>query len=330
MILSYIALVSALSISSVAAYFSILGFTTMFPGSFLAIIIMGCVLEVGKLACACLVHKGWKYLNLGMKYYLSFAVIILIAITSMGIFGFLSKSHIEHNSSVMQQESEINLIDTKLNNLNLNIKRKEDSIRMSESSRDINVNEMAALSSRVKDLDLRIKEIFDKGGFSRSKNVEQERERQKEEREQILSRQTYLSVRISEDQDEKLSKISSEIEQLMSQQSELNVKRTELLKNKQIIEAEVGPVKYIAELVGDISGTKVELAGTIRILILILVCVFDPLAVILLLAAGASIRKHREVTPAKKDRIILDQFLSDLEDYISRGGTPQKFIEMKR
>ena len=230
----------------------------------------------------------------------------------------------------MQQESEINLIETKLNNLNLNIKRKEDSIRMSESSRDINVNEMAALSSRVKDLDLRIKEIFDKGGFSRNKNVEQERERQKEEREQILSRQTYLSVRISEDQDEKLSKISKEIEQLMSQQSELNVKRTELLKNKQIIEAEVGPVKYIAELVGDISGTKVELAGTIRILILILVCVFDPLAVILLLAAGASIRKHREVTPAKKDRLILDQFLSELEDYISRGGTPQKFIEMKR
>ena len=330
MILPYLALASALSISSVAAYFSVLGFTTMFPGAFLPIVIMGCVLEVGKLACACLVHKNWKELSAGIRHYLAFAVIVLIAVTSMGIFGFLSKSHIEHNTSAMQQDSEINLIETKINNLNSNIKRNEDYIRLSESSRDISVNEMSTLSSRIKDLDLRIKEINDKGGFSKSKKVEEERERQKEERAQILKRQNELSLRISENQDEKLTNLAEEINKLMSEQSELNIKKTELLKNKQLIEAEVGPVRYIAELCGDIFGVEVELAGTIRILILILVCVFDPLAVILLLAAGAAIRKHRDLNPAKKERIIIERLLSDLEDYVSRGGTVQKFIEIKR
>ena len=105
MILSCLSLISALSISSVAAYFSVIGFTTMFPGAFWPIIIMGAVLEIGKLACACLVHKHWKELGSGIKYYLAFAVIVLIGVTSMGIFGFLSKSHIEHGTATMQSQS---------------------------------------------------------------------------------------------------------------------------------------------------------------------------------------------------------------------------------
>ena len=94
--LSILTLISALSISATAAYFSIIGLATMFPGSQGAIIIMGSVLEVGKIIAAIWVHLNWKRISFLMKSYLCFAVFTLMLITSMGIFGFLSKSYILH------------------------------------------------------------------------------------------------------------------------------------------------------------------------------------------------------------------------------------------
>ncbi|MBK27180.1 MAG: hypothetical protein CME70_24465 [Halobacteriovorax sp.] len=302
----------------------------MFPGAFWPIIIMGAVLEIGKLACACLVHKHWKELGSGIKYYLAFAVIVLVGVTSMGIFGFLSKSHIEHGTATMQSQSEIKLIETKINNLNLIVKRNEKYIQMSESTRDIAFQEMNSLTARVGELDKRLNVIDQAGGFSRSKKIEEERANQSEERSQILKRKGELSIRVSESQDEKLKEYINEIDESSQEISELNIKKTELLKEHQLIEAEVGPVKYVAELAGDLLGTEVVLSSTVRILILILVCVFDPLAVLLLLASGAALRKHRELNPAKKEKIIVDNLLSDLEDYMSRGGSVQKFIELKQ
>ena len=330
MVLSYLALISALSISSVAAYFSVIGFTTMFPGAFWPIIIMGAVLEAGKLVCACLVHKHWNDLGAGIKHYLAFAVIVLIGVTSMGIFGFLSKSHIEHSTTTMQNESEIKLIETKINNLNLIIKRNEKYIEMSEATRDIAFQEIKELSVRSSNLDERLNAIDKAGGFGKSKKMETERASQEEERAHILKRKGELSIRASENQDEKLQEYADHIDSAGQSISELSINKTELLKAHQLIEAEVGPVKYISELIGDIFGVDVVLSSTVRILILILVCVFDPLAVLLLLAAGAALRKHRELNPAKKEKIIVDNLLSDLEDYVSRGGSVQKFIELKQ
>tara|TARA_B110001454_G_C12710538_1_gene430548 strand:- start:929 stop:1921 length:993 start_codon:yes stop_codon:yes gene_type:complete len=330
MVLPSLALLSALSISSVAAYFSVIGFTAMFPGTFWPIIIMGTVLEAGKLVCACLVHRYWKDLGVVIKYYLAFAVVVLIGVTSMGIFGFLSKSHIEHDTTAMQNNSEIKLIDTKINNLNLIIERNEKYITMSEATRDITLQEMNELSARVGDLDERLNVIDKAGGFSRSKKIEVERAGQAEERALILKRRSELSIRASENQDEKLQRYSGEIDKAGEARSQLNIDKTKLLKEHQLIEAEVGPVKYVAELFGDIFGMDVVLSSTIRILILILVCVFDPLAVLLLLASGAALRKHRELNPMKKEKIIVDNLLSDLEDYVSRGGSVQKFIELKQ
>jgi len=89
-------LVSALSISCVGAYFSVLGLATIFPGSQISVVIMGIVLEIGKIIAAIWLHRNWKVAPWLVKGYLCFAVLVLMGITSLGIFGFLSKSHIEH------------------------------------------------------------------------------------------------------------------------------------------------------------------------------------------------------------------------------------------
>ena len=97
MIFYILVLLSALSISGTGAYFSILGLATMFPGSTTEVIVMGGVLEVGKIIAAIWLHLNWKSANKLMRFYLTGAVIVLMFITSMGIFGFLSKAHIEHS-----------------------------------------------------------------------------------------------------------------------------------------------------------------------------------------------------------------------------------------
>ena len=116
MLLSYLILASALSISGVAIYFSILGLTTIFPGAFWPIVIMGTVLEVGKLVCASWLHHNWKEAPRILKFYLTMAVCVLILITSMGIFGFLSKSHIEQQRDLNQANSAVAQLVNKIDN----------------------------------------------------------------------------------------------------------------------------------------------------------------------------------------------------------------------
>ena len=115
MVFAITTLISALSISCVAAYFSIIGLATIFPGSTAAVITMGIVLEVGKIIAAVWLHRNWKTSNFFIRSYLSFAVFVLMVITSMGIFGFLSKSHIEHQSQASQEQTLIADIDNKIN-----------------------------------------------------------------------------------------------------------------------------------------------------------------------------------------------------------------------
>ena len=98
--MAYLLLGSALLLSSIAAYFSVVGLSTIFPGSIVSIIVMAFGLELAKIIVAVWAHQNWKKISRLTKIYLSTSVIILMGITSMGIFGFLSKSHIEHSSSV--------------------------------------------------------------------------------------------------------------------------------------------------------------------------------------------------------------------------------------
>ena len=95
----YLTLFTALSIAVVAAWYSIVGLTAIFAGAVIPIIIMGSVLEIGKLVTAAWLHQNWKTVSLWMKSYLTLSVFLLMVITSLGIFGFLSKAHLEHSIS---------------------------------------------------------------------------------------------------------------------------------------------------------------------------------------------------------------------------------------
>ena len=97
MFIAFLTLLSALSISGVAIFYSVIGLATIFPGQFVAVVIMGSVLEVGKLVTASWLYRHWNQTRFLLKSYLTIAVIVLSLITSMGIFGFLSKAHLEQN-----------------------------------------------------------------------------------------------------------------------------------------------------------------------------------------------------------------------------------------
>jgi cell division septation protein DedD len=348
--MKYTILLSALSISLVSAYFSIIGLTTMFPAAFWSIVIMGGVLEVGKLVSASWLHHNWKIAPRSLKIYLTTAVVVLIFITSMGIFGFLSKSHIKHQKDaqevailVTQLENKMtrekdyigrqneyiaelssdakNSTDKDIYNIELEQKKIDDLYSSLEKSISIDNAEITRLNDRIKVLNQEVATIEATSGgiFSnKKKKLEELEEKQKLERESIGQRILAAEARINKARESTEQQVGNIRERIDSHQDEksntqdLSAKKEEYnnnikdaysriddmeserfrLKNSQLeLEAEVGPVKYVAELVEDFGFGSIDLGGAVRIVIVILVFVFDPLAVVMLLAANLSFRK---------------------------------------
>jgi len=123
MFLGILTLIVALCISAIAAYYSIIGLTAIFAAAFLPIILMGSVLEIGKLLATVWLHQNWKRAPRVIKLYLTTAVIILMFITSMGVFGFLSKSHIEQSSIGKEQLAQATVVDEKMARIEAKIRR---------------------------------------------------------------------------------------------------------------------------------------------------------------------------------------------------------------
>ena len=132
MIFAITTLISALSISLIAAYFSIIGLATIFPGSMYAVIAMGSVLEIGKIIASIWLHKNWKSAPKMIKFYLFSAIIVLMGITSMGIFGFLSKSHIEHEQTAEKSKALLEQVENKITRQRDYIQRQKDLITKKE------------------------------------------------------------------------------------------------------------------------------------------------------------------------------------------------------
>ena len=156
MLLVLVIFASAISISLTAAYFSIVGLATMFPGSKEAIIIMGAVLEVGKLVAAVWLHKEWHSAFKFIRNYLLIAVVILSIITSMGIFGFLSRSHVEHTASIEKEQALVSQIEAKIDREKEFISKKNELINKIESRQSSSAGNKDQTISRLTD---RIKEI---------------------------------------------------------------------------------------------------------------------------------------------------------------------------
>ena len=134
MFIAILTLLSALSISGVAIFYSVIGLATIFPGAFVPVVIMGGVLEVGKLITASWLYRNWKFTPFMLKTYLTTAVIILSLITSMGIFGFLSKAHLEQNLASDTLIQRISILKDKIESEKMSITRQNSIIERAENS----------------------------------------------------------------------------------------------------------------------------------------------------------------------------------------------------
>lgn len=249
MFLIIITFLSAISISIIAAGYSIIGLATLFAGAAVPIIAMGTALEIGKLIAASWLYNNWRssFVPVSLKTYLFSAVVVLVFITSMGIFGFLSKAHLEQVQPTTGNEIKINSLNTQISQQEVIINRAEKTLAQLDKSIEVYLNnEYATRGLR-------------------------ERKKQQEERDQIQST---------------INTATDKIVELQTQKANLQLQQDK-------IEAEVGPIKYVAELIYGKESAKSHFDEAVRIVILILIFVFDPLAVLLLIAANISLRQWR-------------------------------------
>jgi hypothetical protein len=251
--ISYLALITSITIAAVAAWFSIAGLVTIFSASTLAIAIMAGVLEVGKLVTASWLYRNWKETGVLLKSYLTLAVIILMFITSMGIFGYLSKAHLDQTAPVQNNSAQVERIDNR-------IAREQNRIDSSERV--------------LTQLDSALDTLIDYDKINGPEGMIAVRQQQEPQRQNLNSTIDSAQQVIADLEDEKF----------------------ELTSQIRAIELEVGPVKYIAELIYDDAESNLDEA--VRLVIIIIVFVFDPLAVLLLIAANQSlVRASASTTP---------------------------------
>jgi hypothetical protein len=255
--IDYIALSIALSVSAVSGYYSIIGLTTIFSASFWPVVVMGCVLEAGKLVSASWLYRNWKTAPLFLKSYLTLAVVVLMLITSMGIFGFLSKAHIDQQINITTGNA--------------------DKVLVINNKIDVETQTIKDIDLQISQIDNAVTKMTDKGQAQSSLNAA---DRQRKLRDDLTKQKNAHVDTLSKLKEEKIPLESS-------------------LKK---MEAEVGPIKYIAQLLFTDAGSE-NLERAIRGVILLLVIVFDPLAVVLLIAANSGLARNQveeEVRPKKK------------------------------
>jgi hypothetical protein len=271
MIVNYLALAVALILSFVAAYYSIVGLAVIFSAAMIPVIIMASTLEAGKVVAASWLYRNWDNSPRFIKYYLTVAVIILMFITSMGIFGFLSKAHLDQKIAGGDTSIELKLIDQQI---------------QSEQRRLDNAQKSLTALDRMVD-----------------------------------QSDTDAAVKLRSGQARERKALSTEITSASSTIKDLNIKALPLRKENLKLEAEVGPIKYIADMV---YGESVEgvLEKAVRAVILILVVVFDPLAIMLLLAASHSIAhsKKETVEPEVSKDQDGDGIIDDWFDFLHAKG----------
>ena len=327
MVFPIIIALSSLSLAAVAAYFSIIGLTTIFPGVFWSIVIMGSALEVGKLVTAVWLHRNWKTAGRLIKSYLALAVIILSGITSMGIFGFLSKSHIEQEAGSFQYSSQISMLDKKLESIEAKKLSLETQKKTNEQLKADDYSSLQRLNDRLKDLDNIIAQIRDKGGFSTSSKIEKERTNQSNERTSISQNKQDIQNRLESYRLKLEENIFPQIEKLEEEYLLINLDKSKLESKLKELEAEIGPVKYIAELVSDFGGPEVNSESAVRMVILILIFVFDPLAILLVVAASSTFKSMGGSGESKDLIEFRNNILIELEIHLADGKPAESFIE---
>ena len=265
MFLTYLILISGIALSIIAAGYSIIGLAALFAGATTAIYAMGGALEVAKLVIASWLYNNWKnpLLPKSIKYYLTSAVIVLIFITSVGIFGFLSKAHLDQVVPESNNALQVQILDEQIEQRQKTIDRSQKQLTRMDDLIETQSEESSWFSSS-------------------SQRAITERNNQKQER-----------ISLEETIEESLNKIN----ELSDKKAGI---RTEQLK----LEADLGPIKYVAEFIyGDEAVNHFDKA--VRIIIIILIFVFDPVAVLMLISANISFKERR---------MLIGETFEELED----------------
>ena len=254
----FLTLLSALLLSGIAAYYSVIGLAAIFTGAFWPIVFMGSVLELSKLVTTSWLYRNWKTCPLLLKSYLTFAVVILMIITSMGIFGFLSKAHID-------------------------------------STMDAGANTLEV------------------------KTLAQQEKITKERLDYLLAR--------AKDPSTASNRLDKQIQDTQKELTEINKRKLPLLKESNKLTAEVGPIKYVGDMIYGVEDDT-ALDKAVRLVIMLIMVVFDPLAVLLLIAANMSMKqKKEEGTPIIKNGEIVGVTANDIPVFTDTVSSTKEFFD---
>lgn len=255
-LINILALMVSLSLSAVAAYYSIIGLTAIFAASFWPIVVMGSTLEVAKVVTTSWLYQNWTIAPRFVRYYLMLAVTVLMFITSIGIFGYLSKAHIDQSS-----KSSISMVDQSALQMKL----------------DIANQDIAIARETLASLDAVVQALTDAQRIRGAEGAVAVRANQQAERDSLNASIARNSIVVSD---------------LLEEKQKLDTEASAL-------ESEIGPLKYVAEIVyGNAENATIEHA--VRLVILIIIFVFDPLAVLLLIGANAGLKTAQAVKAKKK------------------------------
>jgi hypothetical protein len=253
MIFGYLTLITALIISLSSAVYSILGLTAIFAAAFWPIVVLGGSLEIGKIISTLWLHKYWDKAELQYKVYLSLAVAILMVLTSMGVFGFLSKAHLDQAVPSGDIQAQVQIFDDKIQTQKDNIK----TARAALTQMDTAVDQVMGRSQDEKGAD--------------------------------------KAVAIRRSQARERTALQNDITKAQTEITKLQEQRAPIASQARQVEAEVGPIKYIAALIyGDNPDANI-LEKSVRWVIILIVIVFDPLALTLLLAATKTFEWERGI-----------------------------------
>lgn len=262
MIFAFAILSTALLLSMVAAYYSVAGLTAIFSAAVIPVIIMGASLELGKVVATVWLHNNWKRISLLFKAYLVPAILFLMILTSMGIFGFLSKAHSDQGLVTGDAISKVAIYDEK-------IATEKDNI--------------ASAKKAIEQMNAQVDSMLGRTDTDRG---------------------AERAVSIRKNQARERANLQAEINKSQKMIVQLQEERAPLAAEFRKVEAEVGPIKYIAAfLYGDNPDQNV-LEKAVRWVIILIVVVFDPLALCLILASNKQMEWARE--DRLKEKLVND------------------------
>lgn len=244
--MAYLTFFTGIAISLVAIYYSVMGLTAIFAAAVVPIVIMGTILEIAKLVTTVWLKQNWSRAPLSLKGYLSVAVVVLMLITSMGIFGFLSKAHLDQGVPTGDVAAKVALLDEKIKTERDNI----DAARKALAQMDVSFEQTMSRSNSEQGAD--------------------------------------KAVAIRKSQAKERASLQKDIAAAQTNITKLNEERAPIASELRKVEAEVGPIKYIAALIYGDNPDQNILEKAVTWVIITIIFVFDPLAVLLLLASQYS------------------------------------------